>query len=197
MRGDWSRGEVEASPPCLCLRRDCEVTLPCLGQQQAAPAPRGRLSLPRTHGSQNTLLQVQSSPETLPRNTWRPPSPEATTIVSQATSCHYPPTSPSLPLQRPGHARRGSGERSHLPAICNPHPAVPWLLGCREWHSRVPLPGRRHVAALHARRPPPPRPVRHSQWRRGCSGQLETVRAAGAPVRAELGALQSERTARR
>lgn len=44
MSRDWSEGEVEASPPRLCLRRDREVTLPCLGQQQAAPSPPGCLS---------------------------------------------------------------------------------------------------------------------------------------------------------
>lgn len=76
MRLDWSEGEMEASPPCLCLSQDREVTLPCLGQQQAAPAPLGRSSPPRAQGSQDTSLRIQAHPQkTIPPKYLISPNP--------------------------------------------------------------------------------------------------------------------------
>lgn len=66
MRGDWSEGEMEASPPRLCLSRDREVTLPCLEQQQAAPAPPGLSSPPRAQGNQDTPIPGPGTPRNAP-----------------------------------------------------------------------------------------------------------------------------------
>lgn len=187
---------MEASPPCLCLSREREVTLPCLGQQQAAPAPLGRLSPPKAQGSHDTPPWVQVPLEMLPRYTWRTP---ALIGPSNPAPGHQLPLSPaSHPCACSGPGAPGAGARSKATS--------------RSFVTRTPpFPDRRRVASgapgspsrdvatsqrCTRTRPPPP-PVRHSQWRRGCSRQLGTVNAAGAQVRAEPEALQSERTAPR
>lgn len=158
---------MEASPPGLCLSRGCEgLTLPCPEQQQASPAPRGRLSPPRAQGSQDTPPRVQSPPETplgIPGENPSPgrtqqsrPRPPAASVLLGPHPC----ACSSLGAPGAGAQREANNPTTTTttitPALCNSHAAVPRPPAWPEWRSGVPLPGRRHVAALHARPPPPP-----------------------------------------
>lgn len=76
MRGDWSEGEMEASPPRLCLSRDREVTLPCLEQQQAAPAPLGRSSPSKGAGQSGYPIPGPGTPRNAPPEYLVSPNPD-------------------------------------------------------------------------------------------------------------------------
>lgn len=106
MRGDWSEGEMEASPPRLCLSRDREVTLLCLEQQQAAPAPLGRSSPSKGAGQSGYPIPGPGTSRNAPPNTLLAPTP---TGPSDHAPGHQLPLFPTpQPLQQPGRARRWS-----------------------------------------------------------------------------------------
>lgn len=185
-------------PSRLCLSRNSSrgAPAPHPPPHSVARLPPARVGSPAGRGHPQHLHTViwgaPGSPD-LPHRTPRsnPRAQGRRAGIARATSCHRP-SSPHHCARR-GPGIRGRGARPPPALCCVPKPTLPGLRASRS-RAPGPQPGGRHVAGPGAR---PPRPLWHSQWRRGCSCKLGPVRAAGAHADPEPDALPSERTTRR
>lgn len=157
-------------------------------------SPSGSLVPSKSAGQSRYPTLSPGTPENAPPEYLENPSPDRTQqSCPQATSCHYPLSPHPCVCSGPGAPSAGvRSKATSRPFVTR----TPPFSDRRCVASGAPgSPSRDVATSQRCTRARPP--VRHSQWRRGCSGQLGTVSAAGAQVRAEPEALQSECTARR